>query len=408
MVKFLERNKERKAEIEDSRKKKGRKKKKLIIISVLAGVVCAASIFALAGKDDKGKLTYEEAEAAMQDISSYYSFDGVISSAETQTVYTPNLMTVDELYVSVGDLVEEGDLLVTYKQENSTALLQAQTSLSSAQLNLTTAKNNLDRIAALYEKGGVSMEEYESAQNSYTTAQLNLTQAQANYQSTEDSLEDYSVYAKVSGMVVSVSADSGEELNSGSEVMEIISYEDLEIEITIDEYDMSELSEGQEALITINSTGEQVSGYISELSRKATVQNGISYFSGTVKLNEGSDSVSVGTSAEVKITTSDAGEVLAVPVGAVQFNEELGAYVLVKDGSKMTETAVETGESNGIFVEILSGIKEGTVVMVPTYNNTSDENTDMSGGMPGGMVTMTPSGDMSGGRPSGGGMPGGF
>ena len=69
MVKFLERNKERKAETEDSRKKKGRKKKKLIIISVLAGVVCAASIFALAGKDDKGKLTYEEAEAAMQDIS---------------------------------------------------------------------------------------------------------------------------------------------------------------------------------------------------------------------------------------------------------------------------------------------------------------------------------------------------
>lgn len=397
----------------------GSKNRKWILAGSLVLVaVIGFSVHAFAG-GRKSDIVYTEAAASKQDIRSYYSFDGVISSGTEQIVYTSGLMTVEHLSVAVGDSVKKGDLLVTYEQDDSSSLLQAKTSVSSANLQLQTAKNNLERIRALYEKDGVSLQEYESAQSSYQTAQLQLTQAQASYQQAAEKLENYTIYAEMDGMVASVSAKDGETLTSGSEVLEIISYDDLQIEITIDEYDIANLKEGQEAAITVNSTGEQFSGLISELSRKASTSNGVSYFSGTVAIQNPSESISVGTSAEVTITISEAEDALTVPSGAVQYDKETGYYVLVKDGKDSVKTNVEIGMSNGTLTEITKGIEEGTIVMVPSYerdsgSDESSQNASAGANMQGGRMPQQggmagggmPSGDR-GGMPSGGG-PTGF
>lgn len=188
----------------------GSKNRKWILAGSLVLVaVIGFSVHAFAG-GRKSDIVYTEAAASKQDIRSYYSFDGVISSGTEQIVYTSGLMTVEHLSVAVGDSVKKGDLLVTYEQDDSSSLLQAKTSVSSANLQLQTAKNNLERIRALYEKDGVSLQEYESAQSSYQTAQLQLTQAQASYQQAAEKLENYTIYAEMDGMVASVSAKDGE------------------------------------------------------------------------------------------------------------------------------------------------------------------------------------------------------
>ena len=381
-----------------------KKRKRILVCSSVLMMVIGFSVYAFAG-GNKSDIIYTEATAEKQDIRSYYSFDGIISSGTEQTVYTSGLMTVEHLSVAVGDQVKKGDLLVTYEQDDSASLLQAKTSVSSANLQLQTAKSNLERIRALYEKDGVSLQEYESAQNSYKTAQLQLTQAQASYQQAVEKLEDYTIYAEMDGMVASISAKDGETLTSGSEVLEIISYDDLQIEITIDEYDIANLKEGQEAIVTVNSSGEQFSGVISELSRKASTSNGVSYFSGTVTIQNPSESISVGTSAEVTITISEVEDALTVPSGAVQYDKESGYYVLIKNGSGSIKTNVEIGMSNGTLTEITKGIEEGTVVLVSSYerdleNDESDQNASDGMNMQGGMMPQQ-------GGMSGAGMPGG-
>ncbi len=370
------------------------KKKIGIIVAVLLILVIAAVL--LLGKGEKGNtITYSEATAEKGDISSYYSVDGYITAGKSQTVYSTGVMTVENIYVSVGDEVSEGDMLISYENDDSTTMIQAQASLSSAQMQVNTAKSSLDRITALYEKGGVSTQEYEQAQNSYASAQIQLTQAQASYQSAAERMEDYDVTAKISGTVIAVSVKDGDDLTSGTEVMEIVNYDELEIDITIDEYDMADMKVGQEATITVNSTGEVVKGHVAELSKKATTVNGVSYFSGTVSIDDAPDTLSVGTSVEVIVTTANVSDVLTIPVGAVVYDAEQGTCVRLKGDAEDKLTPVEIGATNGILAEVKSGLSDGDVVMVASYANESDDSDDMMGA------------GMGGGMPAGGNMPSG-
>lgn len=393
-------------------------KKKIVIIVAAVLIIVIAAVIVLGKKGDGNTVVYSEAEVTRGDIASYYSFDGYISAGKSQTVYSTGVMTVENIYVSVGDTVSEGDILISYENDDSTTMIQAQASLSSAQMQVNTAKSSLERVTALYEKGGVSTQEYEQAQNSYESAQIQFTQAQASYQSAMERMEDYEVTSKLSGTVISVSVKEGDDITSGTEVMEIVNYDDLEIDITIDEYDMADLELGQEATITVNSTGEVVKGHISELSKKATTVNGVSYFSGTVSIDNATDTLSVGTSVEITITNSSVSDVLTIPVAAVQYDAELGTCVRMKGDAEDKLTPVEIGATNGILAEVKSGVEEGDVVMTASYANESEESGDnmmMAPGMSGGNMPAggnMPSGGGHGGGTGGnmpsGGAPGGF
>ncbi len=348
-------------------------------IAVIALAV-AAIVFLLPEPDSSATVTYQEAQVSKQNLSSFYSYDGYIEAGKSQTVYAKAVGTVESIPVAMGQMVAEGDLLVSYDNDSSTSLSQAQASLSSAQLSYNTASTNASRMAELYKIGAISTEEYESAQNSLASAKIQLSQSQTSYSSAAESAAEENVYAKFAGMVVYINVDEGDDVTSGTDVMKVISYDDLEINISIDEYDMASLTEGQKAIITVNSTGEVVEGEVSELSRQATVTNGVSYFSGVISVAP-SETLSVGVSVEVSITISDAENVLSVPVSCIQYDQSNATYVFDEN---MESRYVEVGTSNALYAEIVSGLEEGDVVMEPVINNsTAEEEESISIGMPG-------------------------
>lgn len=340
-----------------------------------------ATVFLFPKSGNKQSVVYKEGEVSRQNLSSYYSYDGYIEAGKSQSVYAKTVGTIQSIPVTMGQMVEEGDLLVSYDNNSSASLAQAQASLSSTQLSYNTAKTNSSRMAELYAIGAISTEEYESAQNSVSSAQIQLSSAQTSYSAAAESAAEENIYAKFVGMVVYINADEGDDVNSGTEVMKVISYDDLEINISIDEYDMASLSEGQKATVTVNSTGEVVQGEVSQLSRQATVTNGVSYFSGVISV-EPSQSLSVGVSVEVTINISDAKNVLCVPVGCIQYDENDATYVFDKN---MEAQYVELGISTALYVEILSGLNEGDIVMeaIISSDSTNADGSDFSFPRPG-------------------------
>ena len=380
------------------------KKKLIIILIVIAVIAIIIAIIALSKKKTSGvKTSYVDTTATMQDLSTYYSYDGNITSGRTQNVYATAVGTVEAIPVSTGEMVKQGDLIAYIDYDSSS-------NLSSAQLSYSSAKKNYDRMKELYEIDAISLSELESAKNSLDNAGISLSNAAGK-------ADNESIYAKFDGMVVSIPATEGDEVKSGDTIMTVISYDNLQVEVSIDEYDIAEIKDGQEATITVNSTGNVYKGYVKEISRQASVSNGVSYFSAIVAI-ENDESLSVGLSVEVNISISNTGSVLAVPVSCVQYDEERTPYVLDEKNNKIS---VETGATNGIYIEIKSGLIEGQTVkqLVITGSGSEESSGGASfmmgpgmGGAPGGGQRPSggPSGSGSGNRPSGGsgsGMPGG-
>ena len=71
-----------------------------------------------------------------------------------------------------------------------------------------------------------------------------------------------------------------------------------------------------------------------------------------------------GMSGNCTITISSRRSVLAVPIAAVQFDEDDAAYVEVVEGSSVTKTPVTTGESDANYVEITDGLSDGDTVRI--------------------------------------------
>ncbi|MBK5262368.1 MAG: efflux RND transporter periplasmic adaptor subunit [Peptostreptococcaceae bacterium] len=363
-------------------KELSKKKKIIIVISILALIIVVAAVFMMP-KATKVVAT-TEAKATLQDISTYYSYEGNIDSAEGQIVYASNMYPVKKFYISEGDQVKKDQILLDYDNTNiNTSVTSAQASLFSSQLAVTTAETNASRLTVLYNDGAVSRQEYESAVNSLASAKNQLTQTQANYQSVMNQKDETSEKAQVNGEVIEIDVAENESVTTGTKILEIVNYDTLQVSVKVDEYDVGFLSEGQKAEITVNALNEMVKGTVTKISKKADVVNGVSYFPTIITFDK-PDNLRVGMSVVVKITVSSAKNVITVPYDAVQFDASNKTYVQYRDpNGDLNRAYVVLGINNGELVEIKSGIKEGTTIMVPVVSSTSNFSGGQRAGRPG-------------------------
>lgn len=151
--------------------------------------------------------------------------------------------------------------------------------------------------------------------------------------------------------------------------VKIGSTDTLAMAMTVNESDFDKIQIGQTAEITANSTGNVYEGKITFISDLANYADTGSSFDVIVTfLNDGS--LRVGMSGTATVTMEKADQVIAVPAEAIQDGES-GSYVLVvKDDGSTKETPVETGISDGTYIEIKSGLKGGETIQ---YYVTNDE-----------------------------------
>lgn len=151
--------------------------------------------------------------------------------------------------------------------------------------------------------------------------------------------------------------------------VKIGSTDTLAMAMTVNESDFDKIQIGQSAEITANSTGNVYEGKITFISDLANYEDTGSSFDVIVTFqNDGS--LRVGMSGTATVTMEKADQVVAVPAEAIQEGES-GSYVLVvKDDGSTKETPVETGISDGTYIEIKSGLKGNETVQ---YYVTNDE-----------------------------------
>ncbi len=255
----------------------------------------------------------------------------------------------------------------------------------------------------------------DSVDQQIENAQISLSNAQTSLENAQETLEDYQITAPISGTVVTKNAKAGDNIEGGSDstlcVIYDLSY--LEMTMSIDELDISDVEVGQTVEITADAVeGTTYTGVVTEVSVAGTTSGGITTYPVTVRIDE-TEGLLPGMNVDAEIVISSAEDVLAIPSGAVNRGDTVlitadspsAADALDQEAPEgYVYVAVETGVSDDSFIEIISGLQEGDTVAY--LQSTSSSNSNSATMMPMGGGGM-PSG--GGGMPGGGGgMPGGF
>lgn len=253
-------------------------------------------------------------------------------------------------------------------------------------------------------------------EDSVDTAEEKVESAQSKMDSTQETYEDYTITAPISGQVITKNTKVGDKIskssNSGSTTMAVIyDLSEVTFEMSVDELDVRKVQTGQKVQVTADALeGVALTGTVTNISLESSQSNGVTNYPVTVTLDEVGDLLP-GMNVDGTIILDAVEDTLMIPVDALM----RGNRVYVKDDSVkeaqgnvpagFRAVEVETGMTSEDYVEIVSGLEEGTEV----YVNASS--TDMStmfqmggpGGMPGGNMGGGPGGMSGGNRQSGSG-----
>ena len=242
-------------------------------------------------------------------------------------------------------------------------------------------------------------------------AEETLESAQSKVDSTQDSYDDYTITAPISGRVITKTSKAGDNISrssNNSTVMAVIyDMSQMTFEMSVDELDVQKVKVGQTVEVTADAIENKTfTGTVTNVSLQSSYSNGVTNYPVTVTLDEVGDLLP-GMNVDGRIILDQADDALLIPVTALM----RGNRVYVKDDSVteaqgtapagFREVEVETGLVNDDYVEVVSGLEEGEVVYVS--QTTSNSNTLMMPGMQGGMAPGGMQGGMQGGSQRQGG-----
>ncbi len=286
-----------------------------------------------------------------------------------------------------------------------------------------TAKSN-GEITSLYidkndyvSKGStVGYLKSDNVRTNLDNAKIEVENAEINLDEANDVLENYTIKAPIDGTIITKNKKAGEKLEQGSSSAEpmavIYDMSVLKVNLAIDESEIHDIKVGQAVTITGDAVDGRFQGEVTKVGIDGTSANGVTTYPVEITIKEYGDLLP-GMNVDCVIEVEATDEVIAVPVSAIG----RGNTVYVK-GDKTNEqdkapegfytVSVETGITDGMFIEIKSGLKMGDTIITnsATTGNEAVGGESMQwpmGGM-GGYGGGMPSGD---GMPSGGRMPSG-
>lgn len=163
-------------------------------------------------------------------------------------------------------------------------------------------------------------------------------------------------------------------------VASVTSQNHMSVEIAVDELDISRLSLGQEAKITVDALGgEAFDAKVSQIASAGENEGGNSKFTVTLTLEKSGDMLPGMTAcAYIELETQE--DVLCVPAAALEeVNGETLLYTHYDESSASltNPVTVTTGVSDGEYVQILSGIEEGTEIYYAYYDTPTQTGVQM-------------------------------
>lgn len=286
---------------------------------------------------------------------------------------------VKKLYVDIGDHVNIGAPLLDIAPD-PTPLEFAETKrqVEISEVTYDNSRRELERSKALNDKSLISTQEYEAYQAKCDEMKLRLSLAREKLALIEkgqakiaDRIVENVIKASIEGTILVRNVNVGDPVvpltrfQAGTELMTMADMSDLIFKGTVDEIDVGKLHPGMPVEIKVGALPKgNVTGQLVMISPKAHNDEGSTVFDVEISLIDvGESLLRAGYSANADIIITKKEDILLIPERLIEFVND-SAFVETQDSlGTITKIAVETGLSDGINIEIESGLSEGDLLV---------------------------------------------
>jgi HlyD family secretion protein len=281
---------------------------------------------------------------------------------------------IEEIYVEEGKIVHKGDLIAKVRIiPDMVNLNNAESRLNRAKLSLENAQQNFNRQKDLYEKNVVPKTDYEAYELQFKNAQEELIAAENNLElikkgQTKKSGEATNtiISSTIDGMLLDIPVEIGNSViesntfNAGTTVAIVADMGEMIFKGKVDESEVGKIRTGMDLILTIGAINDvSFHAILENISPKGVEENGAIQFEIKAAIDL-IDSVFVraGYSANADIVLDRRDSVLAISESLLKFEND-SVYVEIETAPQTFEKKfIKTGLSDGINIEILSGLSK--------------------------------------------------
>ncbi|MDX2250174.1 MAG: efflux RND transporter periplasmic adaptor subunit [Bacteroidia bacterium] len=352
----------------------------IVIVGSLIGLFIWTGFF-LYNKNQKPPVVYETEAPFYTDIVKKTVATGSVVPRKEVEIKPQVSGLIKTLYVEPGDIIKTGDLIATVRIiPNMVNLNSAESRVNRAEISLENSRKEYERNKQLLADGVIAEAVFQQFDLNYKTAKEELSAAKDNLQliregSTQKTGQtaNTNIRATIGGMVLDVPVEEGNSVieantfNDGTTIAVVANLEDMIFEGKVDESEVGKIREGMELLLTIGAIdSEKFSATLEHISPKGVEENGAIQFEIRAEVNLKKDQfIRAGYSANADIVLQRKDSVLAIREGLLQFEDE-STFVEIETGTQQfKKVPVQTGLSDGINIEVISGITEKDKIKNP-------------------------------------------
>ena len=372
---------------------------------------------------NKNKTVQVDAAVAVEgSIEKYVEELGIVKAKNQGDIYASTSGTVKEILVDIGDEVKKGDVLVKLDDMQISKEIQGLETERSAilgqyneaketvdiesieKLELTVkdmerrtrrAEETANNSQRLYEAGAISHEEYKNALESLELEKSNLEKTKldlelmnkpvskniiAQYEARlkqidiqkeklKDLSRDFTITSNIDGIVLRKTIEEGSYIQPGMDIMEIGNVEELYIESDILVDDIAYVQEGARVKISNKNLGlvdlggevQKIYPYaFTKVSDLGVEQRRVKV---DIEIKDSIKNIRPGYDLDIKIVVDSKDNTILIPKDSI-FDMEGKHFVFVNTDNKAELREVKKGLESQRQVEVISGLKEGEVVIL--------------------------------------------
>jgi len=346
--------------------------KKVIIFGGIALIFVAVLIW-FGKMNSKAPVQFDTEKAFKATIVKKTVATGKVTPLEEIEIKPQITGIIDKIYLLEGAKVKKGDLIATVRVvPNEQSLTSAKGRVDNAKIRVNNAEISYNRNKKLYDKGVISASAYEAVELTFNQAKQDLLNARNDYQiirsgsSGTGGMANTNIRAQMSGTILQIPVKEGDQViqsnnfNAGTTIASIADMNKMIFEGKVDEAEVGKIKMNIDLDITLGAVDDKkFPAKLNFIAPKGTEESGAVQF--TIKADVTLDDnyfLRAGYSANAEIILEQKDSVLSIKESILQFDKKTDKpYVEIKTGEDTFERRnVELGISDGINVEILSGV----------------------------------------------------
>lgn len=362
-------------------------RKKYIALGVILILILVG--FLVWPKGEKSSLVLATEKVKRGDLTTAVTATGTVEPITLVEIGTQVSGVISKIYVDYNSEVKAGQVIAELDKRMLTSELEtAQATLQSRKVELQQQQRTYDRNKGLWEKQAISKADWEDVQTSYETAKLAVTSAQAAVFKSQTNLGYATIYSTIDGVVVSRAVEEGQTVAASFSTPTLFTIANdltkMRVIANVDEADIGQVIEGQRVMFTVDAyPNDEFEGKVVQVRLEATTTSNVVTYEVVIDAPNPDLKLKPGLTANVNIYTLEENNVLIMPAKSMRFspdpeimqqisditidqsteNTSGKNLVWVKTGTTISKRSISIGTSDGINIQILSGLNEGEEVI---------------------------------------------